>query len=87
MSLNPSDISKLAVAFSTPKGSEPLVALPLIFPMRWTNSGPAFCAATETITDFSNRTITQKVPQTPHPIDTLVSTMGSDVDDLQSASS
>ena len=36
------DIPKLGVVLPTPPGQDPLVALPLVFPMGWTNSPPAF---------------------------------------------
>ena len=38
------DIPKLAVAFLETKNGEPLIALPLVLPMGWRNSGPTFCA-------------------------------------------
>ena len=46
--LNVNDISKLGVVFPTKEGKEPLVAFPLVLPMGWVNSPPAFCAVTET---------------------------------------
>jgi hypothetical protein len=52
--LNVHDIPKLAVAIPTLYGEEPLLALPLVLPMRWTESPPYFCAATETVTDITN---------------------------------
>ena len=35
-------------------GETPLIALPLVLPMGWTESPPAFCTVTETITDLAN---------------------------------
>jgi hypothetical protein len=52
--VNPDDIPKLGVVFPSPPGVEPLVALPLVLPMGWKNSPPAFCTATETIADLAN---------------------------------
>ena len=54
MDLNIDDIPKLGVVFLTKPGDEPLVALPLVLPMGWTNSPPIFSTATETIADIAN---------------------------------
>ena len=45
LGLNINDIPRLAVAFPTAMQNDPLIALPLVLPMGWKNSGPAFCAA------------------------------------------
>ena len=53
--LAPSDCPKLGVAF--PRRSpnkEPMVAIPLVLPMGWCESPPAFSAITETIADVTN---------------------------------
>jgi len=52
--VNPDDIPRLGVVFPTLPGQDPLIALPLVLPMGWKNSPPAFCAATETIADIAN---------------------------------
>jgi hypothetical protein len=66
--VNPDDIPKLGVVFPAPPGVEPLVALPLVLPMGWKNSPPAFCTATETIADLANqRLLAQQLPL-PHPL-------------------
>ena len=53
--LAPRDCPKLGVAFPTRSSQdEPLVAIPLVLPMGWTESPPAFCALTETIADIAN---------------------------------
>ena len=70
-----SDIPKLAVAFPSVDQQDPLIALSLVLPMGWKNSGPAFCAATETIADMENAAIIKNVPQKSHPLDTLAQTM------------
>ena len=61
--LKPEDVPGLGVALPTVDGGEPRVALPLVLPMGWTESPPQFCAATETITDLTNRFTTE------HPLD------------------
>jgi hypothetical protein len=63
IALNIDDIPKLAVAIPQIVGAEPLLALPLVLPMGWTESPPYFCAATETITDLTNQRL--KTPWTP----------------------
>ena len=55
--VNPDDIPRLGVVFPTQPGQEPLIALPLVLPMGWKNSPPAFCTATETIADLANDTL------------------------------
>ena len=44
----PEDAPRLGMDFPGTFEGEPLIAIPLVLPMGWTNSGPAFCAATET---------------------------------------
>jgi hypothetical protein len=53
--LNVQDIPKLAVAIPALDGKEPLLALPFVLPMGWTESPPYLCAAIETVTDVANR--------------------------------
>ena len=55
------DIPRLAVAFPSENQLDPLVALPLVLPMGWENSGPAFCAATETVADLANSDIKNNI--------------------------
>ena len=57
IALNINDIPKLGVVFPSPEDEEPLVALPLVLPMGWKNSPPAFCATTETVADLANDAI------------------------------
>jgi hypothetical protein len=47
--LNLHDIPKLAVSLPPLLGEEPLLALPLLLPMGWTESPPNFCTETETV--------------------------------------
>ena len=70
-----SDIPRLAVAFPSEQHDDPLIALPLVLPMGWKNSGPAFCTATETIADMTNKVIAEGKHQPPHPLETIASTM------------
>ena len=69
------DIPKLAVVFPSTQHQNPLLALPLVLPMGWKNSGPAFYAATKTVTNMANADVQNNVPQQPHPLDTLAQTM------------
>jgi hypothetical protein len=64
--LNVHDIPKLAVALPTLHGEEPLVALPLVLPMGWTESPPYFCATTETVADITNRRLANHWLPPPH---------------------
>ena len=75
--LNPDDIPKLGVVFPTEKGEEPLMAFPLVLPMGWSNSPPAFSTVTETIADLANtRIATQETPPSHH-LDELAETIPS----------
>ena len=68
------DIPKLAVAFPS-NTEDQLIALPLVIPMGWKNSGPAFCAATETVADMTNADICKNISHPPHHLDTLAKSM------------
>ena len=58
--LAPSMILKLAVAVPTTLPDEdPLIAVPMVLPMGWMESPPAFCTVTETIVDLANAKIAQ----------------------------
>ena len=69
--LNVGDIPKLGVVFPTRDSKEPLVAFPLVLPMGWVNSPPAFCAATETSADLANAQIRHSGEPEPHVFDTM----------------
>ena len=69
------DCPKLALAFPASMGDEPLVAIPLVLPMGWTNSGPAFCAATETIADTTNTHLLSNKLSPVHPLDIQAQTL------------
>jgi hypothetical protein len=60
------DIVKLAVSIPTLDGDEPLLALPLVLPMGWTESPPWFCATTETCTDVANQRLQRGWKAPPH---------------------
>ena len=81
------DIPKLALVFPTKPNEEPLIALPLVLPMGWKNSGPAFCAATETITDMANQDIRTNVQQLPHKLDSIAQAMDYNAKPLLTTSS
>jgi hypothetical protein len=67
--LNLDHIPKLAVAIPSLKGEEPLLALPLVLPMGWTESPPYFCTATETVTDVANARAMQGWNPPAHRLD------------------
>ena len=52
--LNANDAPMLAVTLPTYEGEEPMVAIPLVLTMGWTESPPTFCSASETIADLAN---------------------------------
>jgi hypothetical protein len=52
---------RLACLLPIATGEEPLVAIPLVLPMGWTESAPYFCAAIETIVDLANDTFNHSV--------------------------
>ena len=52
--LNIDNIPKLGVGFPVRERDEHLVDFPLVLPMGWVNSPPAFCAARETSADIAN---------------------------------
>ena len=67
--LRPKDAPKLALVFPPIGTAEPLVAIPLVLPMGWTNSPPFFCAASETIADLANAALVDHRPARPHNLD------------------
>ena len=71
INLNINDIPKLGVVFPTLPGEEPLVALPLVLPMGWKNSPPAFSTATETSADLANQRLALHQSGPPHHLDDL----------------
>jgi hypothetical protein len=72
--VNPDDIPRLGVVFPTGAGEEPLVAFPLVLPMGWKNSPPAFCTATETSADLANAALKDATIPKRHPLDELAAT-------------
>jgi hypothetical protein len=72
--LNLHDIPKLAVSLPRLHGDEPLLALPLVLPMGWTESPPYFCAATETVADITNRRLANHWRAPPHRLESLANT-------------
>ena len=69
--LNVDDIPKLGVVFPMKDSKEPLVAFPLVLPMGWVNSPPAFRAETETSADLANAQICHPGEPEPHFFDTM----------------
>ena len=79
--LNIADIPKLACAIPPLYGDEPLLALPLVLPMGWTQSPPYFCAATKTIADITNKRLANRWPAPPHRLEALAASAPSPDDD------
>ena len=72
LNLNADDAPRLGLVFPTRPGAEPLVAIPLVAPMGWKNSPPAFSAATETIADLANARLRRaSYSPPPHPLDDM----------------
>jgi hypothetical protein len=70
--LNSDDAPKLGVVFPTKTGAAPMVAVPLVLPMGWKNSPPAFSTATETIADLANQRLRRPDYHPPsHPLDDM----------------
>ena len=67
--VNPFDIPRLGAVFPTEEGQDPLIAFPLVLPMGWKNSPPAFTTATETIADLANGALHAGKSAPPHPLD------------------
>ena len=78
IALNIDDIPKLGVVFPSPEDEEHLVTLPLVLPMGWKNSPPAFCAATETVVDLANDAVQSRVLPLPHPLNKYAVAMDED---------
>ena len=72
--LRDSDIPLLGVTFPVAPGEPPLVAMPLVLPMGWTESPPYFCSATETIADLANDLAHSTWSPPPHPLEVAAAT-------------
>ena len=73
--LSPSGALQLAMPFPSNHGESPLVAVLTRLPIDWTESPPAFSAATETIADITNQLLEESLSMPPsHPLETLAST-------------
>jgi hypothetical protein len=71
--LNTQDILKLACTLPVQLREEPLLALPLVLLMGWTESPPCFCPTTETIADITNKCLVNHWPAPPHRLEDLAS--------------
>jgi len=71
------DAPCLGVAFPSMPGEAPLVAIPLVLPMGWTESPPYFCAFTETVVDLANRRLKHPGATAPgrHRLDAEAATL------------
>ena len=73
--LSPSGALSLAMPFPSNPDEPPLVAIPTRLPMGWTESPPAFSAATETIADIANNMLESSLTMPPpHPLEGIAST-------------
>ena len=72
MHLHLESILPLALLFPTADDETPLVALPLVLPMGWSESPPYFCAATETIADLANDILSKGSALQPHRLEEVV---------------
>ena len=71
--LSTSGIPKLGVILPRFPNEEQLVAFPLVLPMGWVESPPAFCAATETVADLANNlSLRDDLPK--HPLEEVANT-------------
>ena len=71
--LTSSGIPNLGVILPRFPNEEQLVAFPLVLPMGWVESPPAFCAATETVADLANG-LPASVLLPNHPLEEVAST-------------
>ena len=60
------------------ENEEQMVAFPMVLPMGWTESPPAFCAATETIADLANWSLYGNETFPPHRLEELANTLPKD---------
>ena len=72
--LRDSDIPLLGVTFLIAPGEPPLVAMPLVLPMGWTESPPYFCSTTETIADLANDLAHSTLSPPTHPLEVAAAT-------------
>ena len=79
--LNIADIPKLACSIPPLYGDKPLLALPLVLPMGWTESPPYFCTATETVADLTNKRLINNWKAPPHRLEELAGTLPEPGDD------
>jgi hypothetical protein len=65
------DVTKRSVIFPSEAGEEPLVALPLVFPVGWKESPPVLTSATESVADLANTLIRDNAASVPHHLDAI----------------
>jgi hypothetical protein len=73
--LNATDIPTLAVSLPPMHGNKPLLALPLVLPMGWTESPPYFTAATKTVADMANMRLRNHWRPPLHRVDVIADTI------------
>lgn len=75
--LQATEAPALAVTLPQAAGEPPLVAIPLVLPMGWVESPPAFCSATETIADLGNSRMARH-HWPPHRLEKIADTLPAD---------
>ena len=65
INLSSGDAPRLGIVFPKKVGKEPMVAVPLVLPMGWVNSPPAFLMGTETIADVAKQRLRSPSYQPP----------------------
>ena len=66
-------VVKLGVIFPKYEKEEQLIAFPLVAPMGWGESPPAFCAGMETVADLANL-VSPTISLPPHPLEKFTTT-------------
>ena len=76
INLNPADSIRMGVLSQSKKGGRKLIGFPLVLPMGWAKSPPAFCAGTETVADLANATLATNMQSLdiPHRLDAISET-------------
>jgi hypothetical protein len=71
-------ILPLAVMLPSMDQEDPLIALPLVVPMGWTEAPPSFSTTTETATDLANWELDSGTDLLPHRLEELADTKPAD---------
>ena len=71
--LRPADALRLGVLFPSRPHERQLIGIPLVLPMGWAESPPAFCSSTETVADLANTALSTNDTAlgTPHRLEVV----------------